>query len=139
MKIFRIIGLFLLLPFVFQACSIDKNPTDNQLARPPVISLETDYLKIRPGYTGEILGAKVIDSYFASDGGEQIIEINVPVNPDQVDSVQVISPIGETVKQNKTAEILRNYESGNVGIILFLSNEKNLSFKLRLIDTFEEN
>ena len=136
MKISRISAL-LLIVFILSACGTATKKEPNPLAVPPRISLETDLLTARPGYTGKILGAEVLASVPDSLGEEQIIEINVPVDPDKVDSVEVISPTGETIKQRRTAEILRNYENDNVGITLFLSPEKNWSFKLKLIDNKE--
>lgn len=124
------------------ACSsARKNPFPNPVPPPPNTILETDTLVAKPGYTGKLLGASVADSTIDPDGEQQIIEINVPIDPDQidVDQVEVISPSGETLKQKKNAEIMRNYESDNVGITIFMSKEKNLSFKLRLIDNSEDN
>lgn len=121
------------------ACGTAKHAPPDQLTAPPRMVLETDVLTARPGYTGKILGAEVLASEPDPLGQEQIIEINVPVDPDKVDRIEVISPSGETIKQRRTAEILRNYENDNVGITLYLSKEKNWSFKLKLIDNMEDN
>ena len=133
--------IFVLLPIflILNACGTAKNMEPNQLAVPPRMALQTDLLTARPGYTGKILGAEVLASEPGPLGEEQIIKINVPVDPEQVDRIEVISPSGETIKQRRTAEILRNYENDNVGITLYLSREKNWSFKLKLIDSNEEN
>lgn len=121
------------------ACGTADKAEENRLAVPPRMTLETDVLTARPGYTGKILGAEVLASEPGPLGEEQVIEINVPVDPDQVDRIEVVTPSGETIKQRRTAEILRNYETDNVGITLFLSREQNWRFKLKLIDNNEDN
>ena len=138
--VMRISRISALLPIVLMlsACGIAKNKEPDQLAAPPRMAMETDLLTATPGYTGKILGAEVLASESGPLGEEQIIEINVPIDPDQVDRVEVISATGETIKQRRTAEILRNYENDNVGITLFLSREKNWRFKLKLIDNKED-
>lgn len=139
LKLLSFMATFLVLT---TACSsTSKNPFPNPVPPPPNIILETDTLEAKPGYTGKILGAIVKDSTIGPYGEQQIIEINVPVDPDQIDidQVRVISPSGETLKQIKNAEIMRNYETDNVGITIFISKEKNMSFKLRLIDKSEDD
>ena len=134
---------FVFITFILiltSSCTSTKSkPLFNNAPPPPVTVLETDTLQAKPGHTGKLLGASVETSKSDPGSDQQIIEINVPVNPDQVDEVQVISESGETIKQKRAAEIIRNYESDNVGITIFLSKEKNMSFKLRLIDNIEEN
>lgn len=139
MKIPRLISLSLLFCFVLSSCSTGKNLYSDPIPAPPNTSLETDTLKAKPGYKGKILGASVEESKMGPAGEVQIIQINLPVDPNQVDEVQVISPTGETVKQRRAAEIMRNYESDNVGVTIFLSKDKNWEFKLKLIDNTRED
>lgn len=116
-----------------------KNTSDNILFPPPNSFLETDLLESRPGFTGNVLGARVVESKIGPEGQQQIVNIELPVDPEKVDQVQVISESGQTLEQKRTAEILRNYENDNVGVIIYLSRQKNLSFRLRLIDNTGDN
>jgi len=134
----RLISLSLLSCFVLSSCSSGKTFSSDPIPAPPNTSLDTDILKARPGYKGKILGASVEESKIGPAGEIQAIKINLPIDPDQVDKVEVISPTGETIKQRRAAEILRNYESDNVGVTIFLSKDKNWEFKLRLIDNTPE-
>lgn len=68
-----------------------------------------------------------------------MIEINLPIDPDQVDQVRVVSPTGESLEQYREPEILRDYENNNVGVKIFLPRQKNLGFRLRLIDNVESD
>jgi len=84
-----------------------------------------------------VLDAEIIDSEIR--GESQKIEINIPIDPGQVDQIRVISSSGKKIKQEKAAEVMRDYENNNVGITIFLSKQKNLGFKLRLIDQPDGN
>lgn len=111
---------------------------EQQSAQPPEINiLETGQLEATPGFQGTILGAEIIDAEVSAD--QQMIEINLPIDPDQVDQVRVLSPSGEYLKQSRQAEILRDYENNNVGVKIFLPRQKNLGFRLRLIDNSNED
>jgi len=134
-------SLLLLLPALFYGCAAgNKTPGETSLqeALPHEIKfLDTDYLEATPGYRGEVLDAEIIDSEIR--GESQKIEINIPIDPGQVDQIRVISSSGKKIKQEKAAEVMRDYENNNVGITIFLSKQKNLGFKLRLIDQPDGN
>ena len=116
-----------------------KHDSRNALPPPPdVTALDTGYLETTPGYTGDVLGAKIIGVSEISEEELLMIEVSVPVDPDQVDEVRIISPSGKSLKQEKQAEILRDYENNNVGIKLFLPNQQKWDFKLKLIDMPDE-
>ncbi len=106
---------------------------------PGITTLDTGYLEATPGYTGSVLGAEVIGVSDLSAEELQIIEVSIPVDPDQVDEVRIISPSGSTLKQQRQAEILRDYENNNVGIKLYLPQQQKWGFKLKLIDKPEDN
>ena len=115
---------------------------DSRKAVPPpsdITILDTGYLESTPGYTGSVLGAEIIG--VSNIIGEELlmIEVSVPVDPEQVDEVRVISPSGNTIKQEKEAEILRDYENNNVGIKLFLPKQQKWGFTLRLIDSAKDD
>ena len=96
--------------------------------------IETGLLKAKPGYVGDVLGAKIESISIDEAHDMQIIEINVPIEPEDVDRVKVISKSGKTIKQDKSAEILKDYENNNVGIKLYLPKKKNWQFKLHFVD-----
>ncbi len=106
---------------------------------PDITTLDTGYLETTPGYTGSVLGAEIIGVSDSTAEELQIIEVSIPVDPDQVDEVRIISPSGSTLKQERQAEILRDYENNNVGIKLYLPKQQKWGFKLKLIDTPEDN
>lgn len=125
--------LLLLFPTLLLGCAVSEKTTGADVPYPPAIKfIDTDYLEATRGYKGEVLDAKIID--IESSGDSQAIEINVPIDPDQVDQVVVISPSGKKLQQQKDAEVIRDYENNNVGITIFLPKQKNWSFKLRLVD-----
>ena len=139
MTILRPLLLLLMFCLILSGCSTGKKSSKDQIPAPPNTSLDTDTLSAKSGYKGRILGASIKESKIGPAGELQIIEINVPIDPDQVDNVEVISTTGETIKQRRAAEIIRNYESDNVGVTIFLSKDKNWEFKLRLIDNTQED
>ena len=126
---------------MLQGCATgyeSTHKTGQQAVSPPQTRiLESGYLEPTPGYRGNLLGAEVVDTEINAD--RQMIEINLPIDPDQVDQVRVVSPAGERLEQYREPEILRNYENNNVGVKIFLPQQKNLGFRLRLIDNVESD
>ena len=100
---------------------------------PSSSEIESGFLEARPGYTGNVLGAEV-EKVTIEAQQSQIIEINLPIDPDEVDRIQVLSVSGKPIPQDKTAQIVRDYENDNVGIKLYLPKKKDWVFKLKLID-----
>lgn len=134
MSMNRWFSCLIVLYFLFQGCAAIPEETEVQATPQPMLeSLETGYLEATPGYVGDLLGAEVTDT---NTSGKQIdvIDITIPVDPDQVDEIRVISANGKVVKQNKPAEVIPDYRNNNVGIRLFLPKQKNWEFKLRLVD-----
>ena len=107
---------------------------ENTMQAPSTSVIETGFLEARPGYTGNVLGAEVEKVTIDEAQQSQIIEINLPIDPDEVDRVQVISVSGKPIPQDKTAQIIRDYENDNVGIKLYLPKKKDWVFKLKLVD-----
>ena len=120
-----------------QALSSVNPKQDEQSFESP--GLTTGYLQATPGYEGNVIGATVTSVDIGNEDKLHTIEINLPISPDRVDRVMVISPTGMSVRQAKEAEILRDYEHNNVGIKLFLPRTNNFAFKLKLIDLPEGN
>ena len=120
---------------LLQGCAKGYQATPKTAPPPQSRIFETGYLEATPGYRGNVLGAEIIDAKI--DDEQQIIEINLPIDPDQVDQVRVISPSGEMLKQTKKAEILRDYETDTVGLKIILPRRESPGFRLRLIDNVE--
>ncbi len=126
---------------MLQACASGLEPESTYSPPPGAApmeekSVDTGELKAIPGHRGDELGTEVIrheqyDEY-------QTIELNVPIEPDEVDQVQVMSPTGETIPQSRQAQIVHDYETNNVGIKLHLPNTQNTGFRLKLIDHSED-
>ena len=107
---------------------------ENTMQTPSSSEIESGFLEARPGYTGNVLGAEVEKVTIDEAQQSQIIEINLPIDPDEVDRIQVLSVSGKPIPQDKTAQIVRDYENDNVGIKLYLPMKKDWVFKLKLID-----
>ncbi|TNF88199.1 MAG: hypothetical protein JSU67_11080 [Gammaproteobacteria bacterium] len=95
--------------------------------------LETGVLQNTAGFTGAVLGAEVIAITPGADDS-QVIDIVVPVNPDEVDRVRVVTPDGKPLKQKQALEISMDHENNEVGVTLRLPRKDRLGFKIRLID-----
>jgi hypothetical protein len=95
--------------------------------------IETGILQNVPGFTGDVLGAEVI-AITTVENDIQVIDIVIPVNPDDVDQVRVLTPDGKPLKQRRAMEILMDHENNEIGVVLRLSKTDKLGFKFRLID-----
>ena len=137
MKSARTILSLLLAGLLLQGCASSMKPHSNYTPPPGSAptensSRETGHLDPTPGYEGDQLGAEVISS---DDFGEmRSVEINVPIQPDLVDQVQVLTSEGEPMPLSREAQIIHNYETNNVGISIKVPKSDNLGFRLRLID-----
>ncbi|MCP4769080.1 MAG: hypothetical protein GY875_22820 [Gammaproteobacteria bacterium] len=122
---------------LLQACTSGLEPQSDYTPPPGAApmeekSVDTGQLEATPGHRGDELGTEIIryeeyDEY-------QSIELNVPIEPDQVDRVEVMSPSGETIPQSREAQIVHDYETNNVGIKIHVPKTDNLGFRLKLID-----
>jgi hypothetical protein len=129
--------LFLVLvALVSQGCA--RVHTPGNYPSPPgtsssgMSSLDTGLLEPNVGFKGDRLGAEVVNAEIS--GELQSIEINVPIEPDAVDRIQVMTQSGELLPLSRQATIVRNYETNNVGITIQLPKSENLRFRLKLID-----
>jgi hypothetical protein len=100
-------------------------------------AIDTGELRAQRGNRGDRLGAEVINTELIGD--LRSIEINIPIEPDQVDQVDVIDSSGKSIRQSRQAEIVHDYETNNVGIKIQVPNSDNLGFRLRLIDNPDNN
>ena len=94
--------------------------------------IDTSDLQGTPGYKGDKVGAEVVSTEV--DGDEQSYEVIVPVHPDKVDDVEVVSPTGEPVPLSRDAQIIHNYETNDVGIRFEAPKNEKFDFRLKLID-----
>jgi hypothetical protein len=129
----RVHLFFIIFLSTIAPLSLSANPNNT----PFLSTIETDVLQAEPAYTGNVLGAKIKQVTIDEKNQIQIIDISVPINPDKVNHIQVLSPSGDVVKQDKTAQILRDYENNNVGIKIFVPRKQNWVFKLRLMENPE--
>ena len=100
--------------------------------------LETDVLQSIAGFKGELLDAEVIAVTESDDGKFNTINIIVPVDPSEVDRVQVTSPSNKPLRLKRATEISMDHENNELGIVLTLPSSNKLGFKLKLIDLPDE-
>ncbi|MDH3220863.1 MAG: hypothetical protein OEO19_15120 [Gammaproteobacteria bacterium] len=101
---------------------------------PRLAEVETANLRAVPGYTGDRLGAEITDISNLPGEDTQAIGISIPIESGRVDRIEVVSPEGEPIQQQREADILQQGDGNNVGIRLFLPKRSNWEFRLRLID-----
>ena len=142
MMSFRNLVYLVLVVLVLQACAGSGLRNQTQHRPPPGSdlheggSLDSGLLEPTVGHKGDKLGAEVVNS--ETSGDLQSIEINVPIDPDSVDEVQVMTESGEPLPMSREATIIHNYETNNVGISIQLPKSENTGFRLKLIDKPEE-
>ena len=138
-------GFAVLLIMLIHGCavgtgsSITNSESQNNLLPSMATGLDTGYLQATPGFKGDVIGAKVESVDTSPDGQFDTIAISVPLDPQQVDQVQVISGSGKIIKQPSAVEVVRDYENNKVEIRFLLSKQNNFGFKLKLIDLPDDN
>jgi hypothetical protein len=95
-------------------------------------AVETGALQSKRGSKGDKIGAEIVGTEKLGD--LQSIEIKVPMKAEEVDEVQVLDESGQEYRLTRDAEIIRNTQTGDVGIKIEVPNSNNLNFRLRLID-----
>lgn len=133
--------LALLTCVLLQACASGMEPRSTYSPPPgsaPVEdgAVDTGPLEATPGYREDELGAEIIR--YEDRDEYQIIELKVPIEPDQVDQVEVMTPSGEMIPQSRQAQIVHDYETDNVGIKIHVPKSENMGFRLKLIDHADE-
>lgn len=133
----RYYPVLLLICLLLQACSSQMQPKSTY--RPPAgsapvekSSLDTGQMVTTVGHKDDEIGAEIISSEVIDD--EELVEIRVPIDPDLVDQVQVMTPEGDAVNLSREARIVQDYETNNVGIWLRVPTEEKAGFRLKLID-----
>jgi len=118
-------------------CASSLEPKSTYVPPPGAAPMEnkvvdTGELKAEPGHKDDATGAEVVKT--ESLGDSQSIEVSVPIEPNQVDQVRILSSDGDPVNMTREAQIIHNYETNNVGIKFDVPNSDNLRFQLQLID-----
>ncbi|MBT8148624.1 MAG: hypothetical protein HKO71_03585 [Pseudomonadales bacterium] len=97
-----------------------------------IVIQETGLLADKPGFIGNKMGATVESVIIDSEQGLKTILILVPVDPSEVDSIEVVDRHNQPLTNVREPKLIRDYENNNVGVKLFVSPKKNLDFKIKL-------
>ena len=100
-------------------------------------SLDTGQLEPTVGYKEDQLGAEVVNTEVLGD--TRSVEIIVPIQPDLVDQIQVLTESGEPIPLSRDAQIIHNYETNNVGITIRVPTEEKVGIRFRLIDHADDD
>ena len=129
----RLISLLPILFFWAANPQIVHAQQQNDSAREGARELETSVLQRVAGFTDDKLGAEVI-AVTPGEGDTEVVDIVIPVNPDDVDQVRVTKPDGTPFKKKRIVEISRDHENNEVGVVLRFNKKDRLGFRLKLID-----
>jgi len=124
--------MLLLLFAVGSAMAEEAAVEENQTLTPTIA--ETTFLKAKEGYIGDQLGAEVKDVVVVPDSKMRLVEVYIPYDPARVDSIQIVTESGNTLKQDRIYQVIKDYENDNLGIKFYLPKQKNWAFKIKLID-----
>jgi hypothetical protein len=138
----RNLFISVLIGLLLQGCTGSLQPRSTYIPPPGAAptekgSLDTGQLEPTVGYKEDQLGAEVVNTEVLGD--MQSIEINVPIQPDLVDQIQVLSESGEPIPLSRDAQIIYNYETNNVGITVQVPKSENLGLRFRLIDHADDD
>lgn len=97
---------------------------------------QTGMLKPEQGYTGDVIGAKVLS---VKPAGErlQAVEVGLP-DIGSVNSVRVTDAEGNTVTQGRDFEYINDTERGRNGVIIYLDKKHKVPFRLNFNDQPEQ-
>ena len=126
-----------LIGLLLQGCAGSMQPRSTYVPPPGAAptekgSLDTGQLEPTVGFKEDQLGAEVVNTEVVGD--MQSIEINVPIQPDLVDQIQVLSESGELIPLSRDAQIINDYENNTVGIIIQMPKRESPGIRFRLID-----
>jgi hypothetical protein len=138
----RNLFISVLIGLLLQGCTGSMQPRSTYIPPPGAAptekgSLDTGQLEPTVGYKEDQLGAEVVNTEVLGD--MQSIEINVPIQPDLVDQIQVLTESGEPIPLSRDAQIIYNYETNNVGITVQVPTSENLGIRFRLIDHADDD
>ena len=135
----RSILIFIALAFMLSGCGKQMQPTSTYKPPPgaaPTEEAVIDSGTMEPtvGHRDDQTGAEVMSSEDLGD--ELLLELRVPAEPDEVDRVYVTDPGGQNL--SREAQIIENYETGNVGINVKVP-KSDTGFQLKLIDHSDDD
>jgi exonuclease III len=93
-------------------------------------------LKPEQGYTGDVIGAKVVKVSPSSEN-MKAVEVSLP-DIGTVQSVRVTDADGKTVTQAREFEYINDTEKGRNGVIIYLDKKHNVPFRLNFNDQPEQ-
>jgi hypothetical protein len=138
----RNLFISILIGLLLQGCAGSMQPRSTYI--PPAGaapmekgSLDTGKLEPTVGYKEDQLGAEVVNTEVLGD--MRSVEINVPIQPDLVDQIQVLTESGEPIPLSRDAQIIHNYETNNVGIIIRVPTDEKMGIRFRLIDHADDD
>jgi hypothetical protein len=131
-----------LIGLLLQGCAGSMQPRSTYVPPPGAAptekgSLDTGQLEPTVGFKEDQLGAEVVSTEVVGD--MQSIEINVPIQPDLVDQIQVLTESGEQIPLSRDAQIIHNYETNNVGITVQVPTSEKIGIRFRLIDHADDD
>jgi hypothetical protein len=138
----RNLFISVLIGLLLQGCAGSMEPRSTYIPPPGAAptesgSLDTGKLEPTVGYKEDQLGAEVVNTEVLGD--MRSVEINVPIQPDLVDQVQVLTESGELIPLSRDAQIIHNYETNNVGITIRVPTDEKMGIRFRLIDHADDD
>ncbi len=134
MPVLSQLTLFSVIALLLSACAT----VEKSAPAPPKV-YRTGTMKAVTGSTGDVFGSEVERISILSDDTIQAIDISVPIPPEQIDQVEVISASGNEVEQLREAEIRASDGSAGTDITVYLPRNRKLQFRLKLIDNDPNN
>jgi len=95
-------------------------------------ALETGEIQLKQGFIDKTSGVKVEKVVTTNDPQLQEVTISVPESVGTIGEVVVVAP-GEkerTVPQKKRFEMLKDYEHGRYGLVIYLGEKRALPLRL---------
>ena len=96
------------------------------------MALETGEIQLKQGFIDSSSGVKVEKIVTTNDQQLQEVTISVPESVGTIGEVVVVAP-GEkerTVPQKKRFEMLKDYEHGRYGLVIYLGEKRALPLRL---------
>ncbi len=120
-------------------CAVERAPSGKESGRDGAVSVvRTGVIEARPGYTGSKFGVEVEDVSVIDDQ-LQAIDLSLPFALEEVDRIEVESVTGDFIELPREADIGPGPDPRNTGVRIYLPRRKNWEFRIRIIDTPEDN
>lgn len=124
---------------LFTPISVIATPEDAETSPPQVQKLETDWLELKPGFTGKLLGAHVDKIEKMDDGKMTRIQISMPTDKDgrKIEHVVVRGKRGNSeydMTLNRKVEVIKDIEAGKTGVVVHIGDDKPFKLLINYID-----